>query len=52
MAQLDLFDGVRTLNIVSASSGKTVTFYPNESFRQKVNRAWEKVYGRIEKWKF
>ena len=36
-------------HIVSASSGKPVTFYPNESFRKRVNRAWSKVYGRIEK---
>lgn len=39
-------------HVVSASSGKPVTFYPNESFRERVNRAWSKVYGRIEKCKF
>lgn len=36
-------------HVVSASSGKSVTFYPNESFRERVNRAWSKIYGRIEK---
>lgn len=36
-------------HLVSASSGKPVTFYPNESFRERVNRAWSKVYGRAEK---
>lgn len=36
-------------HVVSASSGKPVTFYPNESFRERVNRAWSKVYGRVEK---
>lgn len=36
-------------HLVSASSGKPVTFYPNESFRERVNRAWSKVYGNVEK---
>lgn len=36
-------------HLVSASTGKTITFYPNESFIKKTNRALEKVYGRTEK---
>ena len=34
--------------LISMSSGKPVTFYPNESFREKTNRALAKIMGGLK----